>query len=128
MSSIFTKIVQREIPAYIVEENDQYLAFLDVFPLRKGHVLIVPKREEDDLFDLSDEELAGMIVFAKKVSKRIKMHFPCKKVGMAVVGLEVPHAHIHLIPINSVSDMDFKQEKLQLSKEDLAEIAAKLKL
>lgn len=123
MSSIFSKIVNRDIPAYIIAEDDQYMAFLDVFPLRRGHVLVIPKREEDNLFDLSNEEISGLMVFAKKIAKRIERNFACKKVGVAVVGLEVPHAHVHLIPINSISDMDFKQEKLKLSPEELVEIA-----
>lgn len=122
MASIFTKIVNREIPAYIVAEDENYLAFLDVFPLRKGHTLVIPKMEVDNYFDLEDDQLAGLMVFAKQVAKKIESKFPCKKVGVAVVGLEVPHAHVHLIPINSVSDMDFKQEKLQLSKEELHDI------
>jgi histidine triad (HIT) family protein len=126
MSTLFSKIVNKEIPAYIVAEDDNYLAFLDVFPLRKGHTLVIPKREEDNLFDLADDELANMMVFAKKVAKKIQANFPCRKVGVAVVGLEVPHAHIHLIPINQVGDMNFAQEKLSLSKEELAEIADKL--
>lgn len=123
MGSIFTKIINREIPAHIVAEDDNYIAFLDVFPLRKGHTLVIPKKEVDNYFDLNDSDLAGLMVFAKSVAKKIEIKFPCKKVGVAVVGLEVPHAHIHLIPINSVSDMDFKQEKLQLQKEELEEIA-----
>ena len=123
MSSIFSKIVNRDIPAYIIAEDDQYMAFLDVFPLRRGHVLVIPKREEDNLFDLSNEEISGLMVFAKKIAKRIERNFACKKVGVAVVGLEVSHAHVHLIPINSISDMDFKQEKLKLSPEELVEIA-----
>ncbi|MCT4560080.1 MAG: HIT family protein [Crocinitomicaceae bacterium] len=123
MASLFTKIIQREIPAHIIAEDDQFLAFLDVFPLRKGHTLVIPKKEVDNYFDLTDEDLSDLMVFAKKVSKKIAANFPCKKVGVAVVGLEVPHAHVHLIAINSVSDMDFKQEKLQLSSEELAEIA-----
>ena len=127
MSSVFTSIIEGKIPAHIVAEDDHYLAFLDVFPLRKGHVLVVPKREEDNLFDLTDEEISGLMVFSKKVAKQIQANFPCKKVGVAVVGLEVPHAHVHLIPINSVGDIDFKQEKLKLSSEELAEIAKKLR-
>lgn len=127
MSSLFTKIVRGEIPAHKVAEDEKHLAFLDVFPLRKGHTLVIPKREEDDLWDLSDEELSDLIVFAKKVSRQIKASFSCKKVGMSVVGLEVPHAHIHLIPIQSVADMNFAQEKLQLEANELASIAAQLR-
>jgi histidine triad (HIT) family protein len=124
--SIFIKIINREIPAHIVAEDDKHLAFLDIFPLRKGHVLVIPKRLEDNIFDLSDIEIGELMVFTKMVAKRIEANLPCKKVGIAVVGLEVPHAHVHLIPINTVSDMDFKQEKLQLSSEELVEIAAVL--
>ncbi|MBU2018985.1 MAG: HIT family protein [Bacteroidetes bacterium] len=127
MSSLFTKIVNREIPAHIVAENDQFLAFLDVFPLRRGHVLVIPKREEDNIFDLTDTEMGELMIFAKSVAKTIQDKFPCKKVGMAVVGLEVPHAHVHLIPINEVSDMDFKQEKLKLTNEELLQIADNLR-
>jgi histidine triad (HIT) family protein len=127
MSSLFTKIVNREIPAHIVAENEYCLAFLDVFPLRRGHVLVIPKREEDNLFDLSDIEMKQLMVFTKGVAKKIQDNFPCKKVGMAVVGLEVPHAHVHLIPINQVGDMDFKQDKLKLTNEELFEIAETLR-
>lgn len=126
MSSIFTKIINGEIPAYKVAEDNKHLAFLDIFPLRKGHTLVIPKREEDDYWDLSDQDIADLMIFAKKVAQKIKANFDCKKVGFSVVGLEVPHAHIHLIPIHSVADMNFAQEKLQLTKEELAEIANRL--
>jgi histidine triad (HIT) family protein len=128
MSSLFTKIVNGEIPSHKVAEDDKHLAFLDVFPLRKGHVLVIPKREEDDFFDLSDKELSELMVFAKGVSKKIKENFECKKVGVSVVGLEVNHAHVHLIPINSVADMNFSQEKLKLSQEELISIADKISM
>lgn len=120
--TIFEKIVAGEIPAYKVLEDDNHLAFLDVFPLKKGHVLVIPKKCTDYIFDLSDNDLANLHIFAKKVAIAIKKAFPCTKVGMAVVGLEVPHTHIHLIPINSVSEMDFSQEKLKLSHEEFVEV------
>jgi histidine triad (HIT) family protein len=127
MSSLFTKIINGDIPAHKVAETDSHLAFLDIQPLRKGHVLVIPKKETDNLFDIEDSELGDLMIFAKLVAKKIAIEFPCKKVGVAVVGLEVPHAHIHLIPINHVSDMDFKQEKLKLSTEELIEIAERLR-
>ena len=126
MATLFTRIVNGEIPCYKVAEDDQFLAFLDIMPLRKGHVLVIPKVEVDFIFDLEDEMLADMIVFAKKVAKSIQREFPCKKVGMTVIGLEVPHAHIHLIPINNLSDMDFSQPKLTLSNDELVDIASQL--
>lgn len=126
MASIFTKIISREIPAHIVAENEDFIAFLDVFPLRKGHTLVVPKKEVDYIFDLDDETYNGLMSFAKEVSHKIKSVFPCEKIGVSVVGLEVPHVHVHLIPINSVSDMNFSQEKLQLDSSELAEIAKKI--
>ncbi|MFT7344023.1 MAG: histidine triad (HIT) family protein [Lentimonas sp.] len=126
MSTIFSKIINKEIPCYKVAEDDNYLAFLDIMPLRKGHVLVIPKLETDNLFDMEDNDLAGLIVFAKKVAKKIEVNFNCKKVGVAVVGLEVAHAHIHLIPINSVADMDFSQTKLSLSEEEFKTIVQKL--
>lgn len=126
MSTIFSKIIAGEIPSYTVAEDDKHLAFLDVFPLRKGHTLVIPKREEDDFFDLTNDELADLMAFAKKVAAKIKANFSCKKVGMSVVGLEVPHAHIHLIPIHNVSDMNFAQPKLELSADEMKEIAARL--
>lgn len=123
MSSIFSKIIAGEIPSYKVAENDKFLAFLDVFPLKKGHVLVIPKSEVDNIFDLEDNLLAELHVFAKQVANAIKESIPCTKVGMAVVGLEVPHAHIHLIPINSVAEMDFSQEKKKFSPEEFQEVA-----
>ncbi len=124
MATIFTKIIEGEIPCYKVAENDRFLAFLDLFPLRKGHVLVIPKNETDYIFDMEDSELADFMIFAKTVSKKIKIAFPCKKVGMTVIGLEVPHAHIHLIPINGIADMNFAQEKMKLSDQELKDIAA----
>lgn len=123
MASIFTKIISGEIPAYKVAENDDFLAFLDLFPLRKGHVLVIPKKETDYIFDMEDSEISEFMLFAKMVSKKIKIAFPCTKVGMTVIGLEVPHAHIHLIPINGIADMNFAQEKLKLSDQELKDIA-----
>lgn len=126
MASIFTKIINREIPAHIVAEDDNYIAFLDIFPLQKGHTLVVPKKEVDYIYDLDDEILSGLHLFAKKVALSIKKSFPCNRVGVAVVGLEVPHAHIHLIPINSMADMNFMNEKMKLSQEELGEIAKQI--
>lgn len=123
MATIFTKIIEGEIPCYKVAENDRFLAFLDLFPLRKGHVLVIPKKETDYIFDMEDSELADFMIFAKTVSKKIKIAFPCKKVGMTVIGLEVPHAHIHLIPINGIIDMNFAQEKMKLNDQELKDIA-----
>lgn len=126
MASIFSRIVAGEIPCYKVAENDKFFAFLDINPLVKGHTLVIPKQEVDYIFDLSDEDLAQMQVFAKKVATAIKEAFPCLKVGQAVIGLEVPHAHIHLIPIQKESDMLFSNPKLKLSAEEFKEIAEKL--
>lgn len=123
MPSIFSKIVNGELPCYKIAENDHFLAFLDITPLRKGHTLVIPKKETDYIFDMDDAELAAFIQFAKLVSKKIKAAIPCKKVGMTVIGLEVPHAHIHLIPINTLVDMDFSQSKLQLENSEMSEIA-----
>jgi histidine triad (HIT) family protein len=126
MSSVFTKIVNGEIPCYKVAENEQFLAFLDITPLRRGHVLVIPKTEVDYIFDLEDDTLGNIFIFSKEVSAKIKKVFPCKKVGITVIGLEVPHAHIHLIPINSLADMNFTQEKLNLSTEEFIDIANQL--
>ncbi len=123
MSSIFTKIVKGEIPSYKVAEDDSFYAFLDISPIREGHTLVIPKREEDYLFDLTDEETAAMSVFTKKVAAAIKKAFPCRKVAMAVLGLEVPHAHIHLVPINNEGDLDFRKKIDAPSPERMAEIA-----
>jgi histidine triad (HIT) family protein len=126
MASIFTKIVNGEIPSYKVAEDDNFLAFLDIFPLAKGHVLVIPKREVDYLFDLDDETYTGLTLFSKKVAVAIKKVIPCKKVGVAVLGLEVPHAHIHLIPLNSEKDINFSSPKLKLTAEEFTEIAGKI--
>ncbi len=125
--SIFSKIAAGEIPSYKCAENEKFYAFLDINPLAKGHTLVIPRREEDYFFDLTDDELQEMIVFAKHVAKAIKEAFPCKKVGMAVLGLEVPHAHIHLVPMVSEGDMNFANEKLKLSDNEFKEIAEKIR-
>lgn len=123
MATIFSKIVQGEIPSYKIAEDERYYAFLDINPLAKGHTLVIPKKETNYIFDINDKDLADMMVFAKKVAKAIALVVPCKRVGVAVLGLEVPHAHIHLVPINTVYDIDFKQPKLKLSSEEFQEIA-----
>ena len=123
MPSIFSKIVKGEIPCYKVAENENYLAFLDVFPLKKGHTLVVPKKEVDYIFDLDDNTYSGLMTFSKKVAVAIKEAIPCKRLSMQVIGLEVPHVHVHLIPLNTMSDCDFKKEKLKFSKEEFEETA-----
>lgn len=128
MSSVFSKIISGAIPAYKVAEDDQYLAFLDIQPLATGHVLVIPKKEVDYIFDLDQETYIGLMNFSKKVAESIKKTIPCIKVGVAVIGLEVPHAHIHLIPINEVGDINFSKEKLKPSPEELATTAQKIKL
>ena len=124
---IFSKIAAGEIPSYKCAENEKFYAFLDINPLVKGHTLVIPRREVDYIFDMGDDELAEFQVFAKKVAKAIKAAFPCKKVAEVVLGLEVPHAHIHLIPMQSEQDVDFRREKLKLSEEEFKEIAAKIR-
>lgn len=126
MATIFSKIVAGEIPSYKVAEDDKFYAFLDINPLVKGHTLVVPKKEVDYIYDLSDEELAAMHVFAKHVALAIQKAFPCRKVGEAVIGLEVPHAHIHLIPIQNESDMLFSNPKLKLSDEEFKSIVERI--
>jgi histidine triad (HIT) family protein len=121
--SIFTKIINGDIHSYKIAENDKFLAFLDLMPLRIGHTLVVPKNQIDYIYDLSDEILGELMVFSKIVAKKIETKIKCKRIGVAVIGLEVPHAHIHLIPIDSISDMDFKQPKLSLEKEEMKKIA-----
>ena len=128
MATIFSKIIAREIPSYKVAEDENYYAFLDINPLAKCHTLVVPKVEVDYIFDLDDETLAGMVKFAKRVAHKIKEQTGCKKVAMIVLGLEVAHAHIHLIPMNEEKDVDFKREKLKLTPEEFAEIAASIAL
>ena len=127
MPTVFSKIVNGEIPAYKVAESNDYLAFLDINPLTKGHVLVIPKKETDYVFDMDDSEYTGLWIFAKIVAQGIKNVYPCEKVGVAVVGLEVAHAHIHLIPIDEVGDMNFNKPKLQLSPDELTESAEAIK-
>jgi histidine triad (HIT) family protein len=127
MASIFTRIVNGEIPCYKIAEDDYFLAFLDVFPLVKGHVLVIPKKETDYIFDMDSNELSQMIVFAQKVAKAQKLAVPCKRIGIAVIGLEVPHAHIHLVPMNTIGDINFTQSKIKVSDEEQKEIAEKIK-
>ena len=127
MASIFTRIINKEIPGYIVAEDDRYIAFLDINPLVKGHVLVVPKKEVDYIFDVDDDTLAGLILFSKKISHAIKKAVPCKRIGVAVIGLEVPHTHIHLVPMNSMGDINFSRPKLNPSKEELAEVLESIK-
>lgn len=126
MASIFSKIIAGEIPCYKIAESDAFLAFLDIMPLSVGHVLVIPKKEVDFIFDLTDDDLAGMMSFAKEVAHRMKRAIDCKRIGVSVIGLEVPHAHIHLIPINTVGDMNFAKEKLMMSPTELQEIADKI--
>ncbi len=124
--TIFSKIIAGEIPCYKVAENDKFFAFLDINPVNWGHTLVVPKRETDYIFDISDEELAEMIVFAKKVAKALKAVMPCRKIGVTVLGLEVPHAHIHLVPLQKEGDMDFSNKISDPDPERMADIAAKV--
>jgi histidine triad (HIT) family protein len=126
MSTIFSKIVAGEIPCYKIAETEKYLAFLDVRPLAAGHALVIPKQETDYIFDVNDEEYAGLFLFAKIVAKGIKQVIPCIKVGVAVVGLEVPHAHIHLVPLQNIGDLNFEKERIQLSPEDFTDIAKRI--
>jgi histidine triad (HIT) family protein len=123
MASIFTRIIQGEIPSYKVAENAHCYAFLDIFPLQRGHVLVVPKKEVDLIFDLEDSEYQELMSFSKKIAKAIQKALPCERVGMTVIGLEVPHAHIHLVPINNVNDINFAKEKLKFSDEEFKSIA-----
>lgn len=126
MATIFTRIIRGEIPCYKIAENEAFFAFLDINPLAKGHTLVVPKRETDYLFSLDDEELGQMMVFAKKVAAAIEKAMPCKRIAVAVIGLEVPHAHIHLVPITNEGDLDFKKEHLKLNQEEFLEIQKKI--
>lgn len=122
MSTIFTKIINREISSYIIDEDDEYIAFLDVFPLAEGHTLVVPKKEVDYIFDLDDETYIGLHKFSKRVAEKLNKSIKCERIGVAVIGLEVPHVHIHLVPINSVSDIDFSRPKLNFSDEEFKKI------
>jgi histidine triad (HIT) family protein len=126
MATIFSKIINGEIPCYKVAENQDFFAFLDISPLAKGHTLVVPKTEVDYIFDLNDETLAQMMIFSKKVAKAIEKTIPCNRIGIAVIGLEVPHCHIHLCPINEMGDLDFRKAKLTLTQEEFIAIAGKI--
>lgn len=127
MASIFSKIINEEIPGYKVYQDENYCAFLDIMPLRKGHVLVVPNKEVDYIFNLSDEELSGLMSVSKKVAKGIEKVIDCERIGVAVIGLEVPHTHVHLVPINGVADIDFSQPKLKVQEEEMKEIAEAIK-
>lgn len=126
MATIFTRIIQGEIPCYKIAENEHFFAFLDINPLSKGHTLVVPKHETDYLFNIDDDELGQMMVFAKKIAKAIEKAMPCKRIAVAVIGLEVPHAHIHLVPITNEGDIDFKKEHLKLTPEEFMETQQKI--
>jgi len=126
MATIFTKIIRGEIPCYKIAENENYFAFLDINPLKAGHTLVVPKRETDYIFDLEDVYLSGMIVFSKKIAIAIKSALPCKRIGVAILGLEVPHAHIHLVPMDTMEDVNFRNPKLKFTPEEFKDIAAKI--
>lgn len=126
MATIFTKIIEGTIPAYKILESEKFLAFLDISPLQKGHTLVIPKVEVDYIFDLDDELLQEMMVFAKKVAQKIKAVIPCNRIGVTVIGLEVPHAHIHLVPISKMADMNFAGAKLSLTEKELKEIARQI--
>jgi histidine triad (HIT) family protein len=127
MASIFTKIISGEIPSYKIAENDKFLAFLDVFPLVHGHVLVVPKKEIDYIFDIEDTDLSEMMIFAKGVAKALKKSVDCKRIGVAVIGLEVPHAHIHLVPMNTANDINFTQAKIKPTAEELDSMAKRIR-
>lgn len=127
MSSIFSKIINGEIPSHKIAENDKFFAFLDVFPLVHGHILVVPKKETDYIFDIDDADLSEMILFAKKIAKGLKLAVPCKRIGMSVIGLEVPHAHIHLVPMNTANDLNFTQPKIKPTEQELSEMAQKIR-
>jgi histidine triad (HIT) family protein len=127
MATLFTRIINGEIPCYKIAEDEKYFAFLDINPLAKGHTLVVPKEETDYIFDVSDNSLAGMVVFAKKIALAIGKSVPCKRVGVAVLGLEVPHAHIHLIPVNNLSDINFARPKLKLTPDEFKAVAEKIR-
>ena len=126
MASIFSRIINGEIPCYKIAENDKFFAFLDINPLVKGHTLVIPKKEVDYIFDIEDNDLGEMMIFAKQIANKIKDVIPCVKVGVAVIGLEVPHAHIHLVPMQKEGDLDFKRPKLQLSQEEFLELQKKI--
>lgn len=127
MASIFTRIIQGEIPCYKLAENDRFISFLDITPVSKGHALVVPKLEVDHLFDLTGDDLSGILPFAKEVARKIKAVVPCTRIGISVIGLEVPHAHIHLLPIDSLGDMDFTRPRLKLSPEEFTDLADRIR-
>tara|TARA_B110001469_G_scaffold15892_1_gene16043 strand:- start:1780 stop:2175 length:396 start_codon:yes stop_codon:yes gene_type:complete len=127
MASIFSKIINDEIPAYKILESENFLAFLDIFPLAKGHVLVIPKKETDYLFDISSDEYGELWKFARQVAKAMDKVIDCKRIGVAVIGLEVPHAHIHLVPLNNVSDINFERPKLSFSEEEMNEVAQNIR-
>lgn len=126
MPSIFSKIISGELPAYKVAEDDKHIAFLDIQPIALGHTLVVPKKETDYIFDLTDEEISELMIFSKKVAQKIDQNITCERVGVAVIGLEVPHVHVHLVPLNSVSDIDFSKAKLKLQSSQFEEVLKKL--
>lgn len=126
MASIFTKIVQGEIPCHKVAENEDFLAFLDIRPLAVGHTLVIPKEEVDYYFDLEDAKISALMVFAKKVAKAIEAEVPCKRIGVSIIGLEVPHTHVHLVPINAISDMTFGRDPVKMANEDMAALAKRI--
>ena len=126
MATIFSRIVQGEIPCYKIAEDERFFAFMDINPVMKGHTLVIPKREDDYIFNLEDDEIGAMMVFAKKVAKAIEKAVPCKRIGVAVIGLEVPHAHIHLIPISQEGDMDFKKEHVHMSEEEFRAVQQRI--
>lgn len=128
MSTIFSKIINGEIPCYKVAENDQFFAFLDIAPLAKGHALVVPKKENDYIFDLTDEELAALMLFSKKVALAIEKNIPCKRIALSVIGLDVPHTHVHLIPINTIDDVDFSKKRVQITPQEFQNIASEILL
>lgn len=127
MATIFTRIINGEIPCYKVAEDEHYFAFLDINPLKTGHTLVIPRKETDCLFDLEDKELAGIMVFSKKVAAAIKKAYPCNRIGVAVLGLEVPHAHIHLIPMDSMEDVNFNKPKLKFTDDEFREVAGNIR-
>ncbi len=127
MASVFTKIINREIPGYIVAEDDEYIAFLDISPIAPGHTLVIPKKEVDYIFSLEDNHLSGLMTFAKKVALALEKAVPCKRIGIAVIGLEVPHAHVHLVPLNSVGDINFSKQKLSIPAEVMEKLTQSIK-
>lgn len=127
MPSIFSRIINKEIPCHLIAENDDYMAFLDVMPLREGHTLVVPKREVDYIFDLNEAELAGLMEFARPIAKAIEKVIPCRRIGISVIGLEVPHTHVHLVPIDTANDLNFTRSKMPADQGKLAEIAAQIR-